>query len=314
MDRTIAKINQDIVLESDLAKVVARETGALSPKGAAQAVSKATPAMIRILFDTTLLKQAAKRQNIEVSDNELNQQVESMVAEIKKEFKSEKEFRAALAEESMSLEHLKSQLLERARLDYQVFRLVGKRFSVTESEARQQEAESAAHGNQETRIKLRRLAVPVRNSSEKACADVRERAARILEEGISFEDGVRKYSLAPGAKENGGEFEYMSLDKLAPDVRKAVENLQPGQATSPVISGGYASIFYVEGRRGARASLTERKFETARDQLLADLRRKANVQVFDTQLAAKLPPEYKKREAPPNNTAATAQTPPVRPR
>jgi parvulin-like peptidyl-prolyl isomerase len=147
-------------------------------------------------------------------------------------------------------------------------------------------------------LHLRRIAVPVpggKGSADKARDQVRQLAARIFEEGLSFEDGVRKYSRVPGAKEDGGDLGYLSPQKLAPQVCDAVRNLEPGQASVPVVTGGYASIFYVEGRHGARSLLLEKKFTETRESLLKELRRKANVQIFDSRLFKVLPDEYKRR-------------------
>src|SRR5690606_16298855 len=120
--------------------------------------------------------------------------------------------------------------------------------------------------------RLRRLGIPVKKNGEKEAAkQAREIVARIIREGISFEEGVRKYSQVPGAAQDGGDMGYMSSDKLSAAVREAVENLETGHASKPVLAGGYANIFYLEGKRGARSAVREQKFFEARTSLLHEL-------------------------------------------
>lgn len=299
MDRTIARVNQDIVTESDLGRIVADRTGSLNSHSSVS-IDKATTSDVGALFDRTLLLQAAKIRKIDPPESEMQQHVESMIADIRSHFPTEAEFRKGLAAEQLTLEELKSQLLKRAETDYRVYQLVTSRFSVTESDSRDYESECAARGESPLSLHLRRLAVPVpetKGGAEKARQQVRELAARIFQEGLSFEDGVRKYSRVPGAKEDGGDLGYLSPQKLAPQVCEAVRELELGQASVPVVTGGFASIFYVEGRHGARSLLLEKKFTENREALLKELRRKANLQIYDSRLFRLLPDEYKRSGA-----------------
>jgi parvulin-like peptidyl-prolyl isomerase len=298
VDRTIARVNSDIITESDLAHSVGERIGTFKATPAT-ALDKATSEDLEALLDKTLLLQAAKLRKIEPPDTEMQMQVERMIADIRTHFASEAEFRRALASEQISVEELKDQLLKRARSEYQVYQLVTARFSVSESEARSYEAECAARGESPLSLHLRRLAVPVegKGGTERARQEVRELAARIFEEGMSFEDGVKKYSRAPGAKEDAGDLGNLSAQKLAPQVLAAVKDLSAGQASAPVVTGGYASIFYVESKHGARSQLQQKKFIEQREALLHELRRKANVQIFDTRLMKILPADYREQVA-----------------
>lgn len=310
----MARVNSDVLTESDLARIVAERSGKFSPRFS-DVLDHVSTADVGALLDRTLLLQAAKLRKIQVPESEMQQHVETMVADIRTKFGTEAQFRAALAEEQLSLEELKQQLLKRAKTDYQVYQLVKSRFSVTEQTARQYEAECAARGELPLSVHLRRLAVPVKSGkggADKASAEVRDLAARILESGMSFEDGVRKYSRMPGAKEDGGDLGYLSADKLSAELAQATRDLQPGQATAPIVTGGYASIFYVEGKQGARALLVEKKFTENREALLKELRRKANIQVFDKRLIKTLPEEYRARlqsAAPRASQPPTPETP-----
>ncbi len=294
IDRTIAKLTDDILTESDLAEVIADVSGQYN-SSFISAFDSATSESVMSMFDRALLLQEAKRLKISPPSEELHSQVESMVQEIKGNFPSEKEFYQALAAEHVSLDGLKEQLLEKVKTDYMVFHVVNSRYSVSDADVEAYKQQQQAEGDAVESFRLRRLGIPVKENggAEAACREARALVARIITEGISFEEGIRRYSQVPGAAADGGDMGYMSTDKLSAEVRTAVQDLKVGQASAPVVAGGYANIFYMDGKRGARSALRERKFFDARKELLSDLRRKAQLQVFDDRLMKVLPETYR---------------------
>lgn len=310
IDRTIAKINDDIITESDLSEIVADVSGQFNSRFVA-AFDTATSQNVMSMFDRVLLLQEARRMKLNPPADELHSQVESMVNDIRANFASEKEFHQALAAEHISLEQLKKELLEKVKTDYMVFHVVNSRFSVSEEDVQRFKAVQTAGGEVVDSFRLRRLGVPVKEGGgvNAASREARALVARIISEGISFEEGVRRYSKVPGAAADGGDMGYMSADKLSPEVKAAVEDLQVGQASAPVVAGGYANIFYMDGKRGPRSALREQKFFEARDELLSSLRRKAVLQVFDNRLLKILPQEYQAAvPAPPNGHTTSHAT------
>lgn len=297
LDRTVIKINEDVLTESDLARTVGELSGSLGPPPS-DAVSRATSEVLVALLDKTLLQQAARRSKIEAPETEMQEQVEEMVQQIRAGFNSEADFRRALANEQLSVEDLKRQLLKRARTDFQVYRLVSSRFSITDQEVKAYEEELAAKGESPLSLRLRRLAIAVKNGTKQvAIQEARRVTEQIYTEGMTFEEGVRRYSQAPGATEDGGDLGYLSLTKLDNRVAEALKDLRPGQASEPIVTGNFANVFYVEGRRAARSYLLEKRFAEAKAAMVGELRRKANIQVLDPRLNHLLPPDYSPRVA-----------------
>jgi len=296
IDRTIAKLNDDILTESDLAEVQADAEGHFTT-GSTDPFLTATSETVASMFDRQLLVQEARRLKISPTQDEMNLQVENMVGEIRAKFASEKEFHQALANERISLDTLKDELLEKSKVDFMVFQVINSRFSVTDSEIEKYQGQMKATGQALTSYHLRRLGIAISKKvpAGTASARARQAVADIIQKGISFEEGVRRYSEIPGAEFDGGDLGYLSSDKLNKDVLAAVENLEAGQATAPIIAGGYANIFYLDGKRGARSALREEKFFETRDQLLKELRRKADLQIFDKRLLPLLSQDYEVR-------------------
>jgi len=294
LDRTIAKINDDIMTESDLGEIMADGAGRLNPAGTS-GFEGATSETVRALFDKALLLQEARRMQINPPTDEMNRQVEQMVREIRSNFSSERDFHQALASERISLDQLKLELLERSKTDYKVYHVINSRFSISEDDIKAHESQTGGEGAVTTSYRLRRLGIEItkKDGAEAARRKAREIVGRIITDGVSFEEGVRKFSQVPGAAEDAGDMGYMSSDKLNTEIRQAVEKLDVGQASVPIVAGGYANVFYVEGKRGSRSAVREKKFFEAREELLNELRRKANLKVFDDRLTRLLPDEYR---------------------
>jgi parvulin-like peptidyl-prolyl isomerase len=290
VDRVVAKLNEDIIMQSDVDDFLERRSRQTGEQQTLNAEN------LEALFDRTLLLQEGKKNLGKEPEEDLMQEVQETVAELRARYPSQEEFMKELARRDLTLDSLKERLMKNARTDFRVYRAVASRFMITDADVQRFEAAERAAGRTPLALSLRRLCVPVEGSGAaaeaRACERVRETLSRINREGLRFPEGVKKYSKFPGATVDGGKLGLVDFDKLAPAVQRAVAELQPGQVSQPVIAGSYACIFYVEGRREARALLFEKRFAEERKRLLTELRRHARLQVFDPALQRHLPESY----------------------
>lgn len=289
IDRTIAKVNDDILMESDLAEVIADLQGDFHPK-TSQAFNRATSESVQSMFDRTLLVQEARRMGISPNTDDLNDQVEAMVRDIRAGFTSEVEFHRTLAAERLSLDQLKQELLKKTKTDFLVYHAINSQVPSTRSS-------SASDSSTEPSVvsyRLRRLGIPIdkKNGAQQASREVQSLVAKIITDGVTFEEGVRRYSKVPDAALDGGDLGYLAADKLSSNVLKALEGLEVGHATVPVVAGGYANVFYLEGKRGEKSAQREKLFFETRQTLLERLRRRAVIQIYDDRLYSYLPESY----------------------
>ncbi len=154
VDRVIAKVNEDILTESDVAEIAAER----NRRSGADAKAFTTET-VGAVIDRTLLLQEAKKQKLGVPDDELQEEVEKMVAEIREQYPSENAFLEELANNGMSLEKLKNDLLKKARNDYKLYQAVSSRYSISDAEAARFEQDAQAEGKPIAQYKLRRLAL-----------------------------------------------------------------------------------------------------------------------------------------------------------
>lgn len=295
IDRTVARLNEDIITESDITAVYSDEQGNFKNPYTHSVIDVVTSSTIGSVFDNILLKQYAKKLGVKIPQDDINNQVDDMVAEIRSKFSSEQEFRAALAKDGLSIETLQTELQKKAKDDFLIYTAINSRFSVTAKDVKDFEATEGKDSLSYLSLKLRRIGVPVTkgvNQSE-AFEKVKSLVEKGIREGLNFEETVRNYSQIPHAAEDGGDLGYISMDKLSANVQNVVKDLSPGQASRPVVAGGYANIFYVEGRRGSKSHLTKKMFEDNRKSLLASQRHKANLAIFDERLYDKIPEEYR---------------------
>lgn len=296
LDRVIAKLNEDILTESDLREIVAEKSGEFDSK---QVKLKITPETLGALFDRTLLLQAARKENISVPDSEVQRHVEERITELRAQYPSEGAFKNYLAERHISLQQLKKDLMKRASDDFKLYQAVAKRFLVTDADAERYDAEQTRSGKQPLSFHLYRLAVPIEGSSDAARSKARARLNEVVRQlqskPVSFPEALRNFCESSDGEVFGSDMGFLDAGSLSPEVRKATQSLKPGEATPPMIVGESASVFYLEAKRGARSQLFEKKFSEERQALLRDLRARAHLQVYDNRLLPSIPKEYASR-------------------
>lgn len=288
VDRVIARLNEDILTISDVAEAAA-QTGRQS---------RLSPDLVGALLDRTLLLQAAKKAMVEVPDDDINRQVEEMVTDLQSHYDGDAGFRQALLEEHQTLERLKEELRRKAIIDYKLYRVVAARISLSDTDVAQYEKSTLANeGTPPEAFHLRQLSVPITGEGaagrNQALSRVAEQLSRMNAEGLSFVEGIKKYSTDALAKASGGDLGFMPADSLAPKVLQAVRDLKPGEVTPPMITGANASIFYLDSKRGARTTLFQQRFGEERTKLLDELRKKARLQVYDAEFAKYVPESYR---------------------
>lgn len=292
-DRVIAKLNDEVIFASDLAEILREKKGLLN---VSDPIASADKESVKALLDRTLLLGVAKRNVSAVPENEIHDQVEAMVAEVRSRYPSESEFQSDVKEQYGSLERFKQELARRATTDYRIARAVGMRFTVTDADVARFEEECRQKGIRPESYHLRRIGVPINEETSagrsRALARVEALLRTATEEHLQFAEAAKRYSEIPGEAAMGGDLGYIPAEKLAPEVRQALEKLAPGQVTRPLVCGNFACIFYLEAKRGAKSALYEKRFLESRDALLKEHRRKANLVVYESRLVSKIPPEY----------------------
>ncbi|MCM3767567.1 SurA N-terminal domain-containing protein [Neobacillus niacini] len=115
--KTVALVNDKEILGSDYNSVLSSIQGQMLQMGqdptSKEAVEQAKNQTIDSLVGQTLLLQEADKKNYKVTEEDINKQLDG----IKKQFKTDKEFEAALQKSGMDMKNLKSQIADEIKLN-----------------------------------------------------------------------------------------------------------------------------------------------------------------------------------------------------
>lgn len=235
VDKIVAQVNGEVITLFELNErvriyVTQVEKKTFNPGD--PAVKQLQERILRTMIDDILIRQEAIRLKANVSDTE----VEARIREIReKGGLSEEQFTQQLRLEGMTrkqfAEAIKKDTLKKNLLGYMVQRKV----VVGEEEVR------AYYDKNKSNLGLsavssgkgQRIGLIMLNKMDEAKA-LRQ---RIASGQISFADAARKFSTGPGA-ESGGDLGKVELKDLAPELRQALEKIQPGGVSEPVLLDG----------------------------------------------------------------------------
>lgn len=239
VDRIVAVVNDDIITLSKLHKAVqpylkqvaSSQRSETAKKQMVEAIEKE---MLNTLIDRTLTMQEAARQQISVSDAD----VQSAIENFKKQNGMDQEaFERGLESEGISLEEYRERVREDIMQSLLVNRVIRSRIIVTQSEI---EAYYQAHPEKfrgEEKYHLRNILA----ASESQAEQVLSR----LDQGLSFPEAARQYSSAPNAAE-GGDLGVFDIQTFSDSIKAAVKQLKKGEYSRMISTNQGFQIIYVE--------------------------------------------------------------------
>jgi peptidyl-prolyl cis-trans isomerase SurA len=239
VDRIVAVVNDDIITLSKLHKAVqpylkqvaSSQRSETAKKQMVEAIEKE---MLNTLIDRTLTMQEAARQQISVSDAD----VQTAIENFKKQNGMDQEaFERGLESEGISLEEYRERVREDIMQSLLVNRVIRSRIIVTQSEI---EAYYQAHPEKfrgEEKYHLRNILA----ASESQVEQVLSR----LDQGLSFPEAARQYSSAPNAAE-GGDLGVFDIQTFSDSIKAAVKQLKKGEYSRMISTNQGFQIIYVE--------------------------------------------------------------------
>lgn len=271
LEQILVKVNGEIVTKTDLEE---RQVAALRQRGRTmsdeelrKAIAEVTPELLVDAVDELLLMQRGKELGYKVTDEQFKRVLENIRKENKLE--DDAQFEAALKQEGLDLSQLRANI-ERQMIFNQVQQVeVMSRINVSEAEALAYYNDHKSEFTTPAQITLRELMVAVPGDGRTVNVALDEQAKAKAEgvlararKGESFEALVAEFSDSP-SKATGGLVGPLSSDELAPEIRKLLEALQPGQVTDVFRTTSGWAILKLESGTKAEA----KSFEQARDDI-----------------------------------------------
>lgn len=213
------------------------------------------PQVLRGLIDEKLQLQEAKKQNMTVSEDELNKGIEQIEKQNNMKPGQLDEFlRARGIDRSALVDQLTASIVW-AKL---VKREAAQATAISDDEIDDAMKRLQEHaGEPQSRVAEIFLAVD-NPAQEEQVRQLAERLSAQMKQGARFSAVARQFSQSASAAV-GGDIGYMRADQLAPELAKAVATLRPGELSPPIRSGGGYYLLLVLDRRTTAAPSGEQE-------------------------------------------------------
>jgi parvulin-like peptidyl-prolyl isomerase len=296
IDGVVALVNEEPVTFSEVREAVAEGMGI--PVGDADTFlreerdPKAVLRWVEGLVETVLVRKELEKQGQAVAEAEIDRAVESVR---KANGFDEKQFAEVLSREGLSLPAYRRRIRWQMERGAIVRARKFKEVTVTEDEVRDHFRESAERFlvGAQVRLEMIYFPLPAGEDAAERAAQARfaaQQAAGAIRKGATLPEAALLAGAAfPGAERIEGDF--VTTEDLMAEVQREVRRLRTGNTSQPFFTESGVYIVRVAGRRGGTPGsfaevkeslteeLTDRRSEKAFEDILADLKKSASLDV-----------------------------------
>ncbi|MEE4363873.1 MAG: SurA N-terminal domain-containing protein [Desulfotignum sp.] len=239
IDRIVAIVNNDIITLSELNDATRPYKERIAASDKSQADKKE---MIRSLerdildkmVDRTLTRQEAAKHNIIVSDADIQSAIENFK---KQNNLDQKGLEKGLEAQGITYAEYQDRIREDIMQSMLINRAVRSKVIITQADIETYYENHTDAFKGEKKYKLRNILLDTKQGIQ----DVVSR----LEQGVSFQEAARQYSMASNADE-GGDLGVFDMDNFNETIRDAVLPLKEKQYSDIIQAGQGYQIIYVE--------------------------------------------------------------------
>jgi peptidyl-prolyl cis-trans isomerase SurA len=274
IDRVVAVVNGDVIMMSELqeAIVLSRRDARALPEG-----PDLERTVLNRLVDHRLQVQEAKREKIEVTDDELRTQIEDFV---KRNGGDREKIEVQLQAQGVTWEALRRELRDQLLAQRVRGRRVVRRSSVTEAEVDRYLADNRDRFDAGLKYHARHIAVTADPTTSPAAWEHAKQEidsiVAALATGADFADLARARS-KDSTSASGGDLGWLARGELDASFERPLLALQKGQVTAPIRSGAGFHLLKLEDRE----ELTAERLADARQQVRDLLLQKKAQERFD---------------------------------
>ncbi|PKM87975.1 MAG: foldase [Firmicutes bacterium HGW-Firmicutes-12] len=233
----VAKVNEKGIDKEELYKVMLKQSGAQS---------------LDLLITNEIVNQEADKQNISVSEEEIDTEME----EIYEYYGGQEAVVQELATSGLTLEDLREDINMNTKLK----KLLEKRITISEEDMKAYFEENKDQFVEEEQVKASHILL----DSEETAKEIKEKLA----EGQDFSELAKTYSTDTSNKEYGGDLGYFTRGKMVPEFDQAAFSLKEGEISEPIKTEfGYHIILVVDKKDKQEANYDENK-SAVKDALL----------------------------------------------
>ncbi|CAN2047204.1 SurA N-terminal domain-containing protein [Candidatus Magnetomoraceae bacterium gMMP-1] len=259
VDRILAIVNNEIITLSDWRRAYipyARRVKEkrLGSRDEHKMLAKLRGDILNNLIDQKLANQQIKDAHIDISDKEIDADIER----IKKErFYTDEEFKQALEKQGLNIEEYRQQIKEQKLRSKLINLKVRSKIVITENDIKAYYESHPEQYRTKKKYHLRTIRALQNYESQKKMEDILKR----LKAGESFESLARIYA-EPSLAANGGDLGFFYDDKLSKKISDALKGVKEGEFTNLITTDNGYQIFFVEAIMSDKGkSIDEATFE-----------------------------------------------------
>jgi peptidyl-prolyl cis-trans isomerase SurA len=297
VDRVVAVVNDEIILMSELNEAINPFLSRLqeyqySQQEKEQLLYKLREDILTQLINERITDQQAKKAGIEITKEEVDASIEQMKQANRL---TDENLREALSEQGLTMEEFKEKIREQILRSKLVNREVKSKIVITKEDIKNTYHKEAGKFSETKKYYLRSILMKVpdnTNVKDKKAIETKMLAIhKKLEQGENFEELAKIHS-HPALASSGGYLGAFDPGTLAPNIREAVVNLNPGEFSSVLDTDQGYQIFFVdkiqnnEGRSldEASAEIEDRLYKEIVDERfnswLQELRNRSHIKII----------------------------------
>ncbi len=283
-DRIVAVVNGDIITMYELDKRFAPVMKQFEGKEISASDEERIMAMKRQLLDRwiedMLLLQECKRFNINVTEAEAEARLKAILQQNRM---NDQQLAAELTKKNLTRAEYMAEMRKEISISRLLDYMVRAKVAVSNEDVEAYYRNNMGAYESGRKVVLRLIVLPMDMDAE----SLRE---KIVDKDMTFEEAAKKHSVGPGA-ETGGDLGTLGWDQLAPDWRKMLEGMKPGEVSKPFdLSGRKALLKFVQDSSGdskplpavaeqIRDKLAKPKYEETYANFISKLKSKAIIEI-----------------------------------
>ncbi len=244
-------VNDKVITQSEVNKILmpiyTQYKSAYSGEELLQKLQEARKNVLNQMIEDKLMLQEAKKQGIEVSDEEL----EEKLNQVKSQFSNDEEFRQILKSENLTMLDLKEKYKEQIMIKKLINREVRSEIDITPTGVFRYYQEHEEDFRIPAKIKVQTILIRKTNETQSQSVNLKERIEKIykeLKEGTEFSKLAKEYSEDPSA-EDGGNMGYIKKGEMMAKIDKALFLLKVGEISDIIETKIGYHIFKVNDKK-----------------------------------------------------------------
>lgn len=269
IDRLLAEVNGEAITFSQVQTKVNK--GPLIEVSPYPALESDPPEKVALqdLVNKTLIMQKADELDLEISDSDLNEEINKF---LQRRNMTREALMEALAQQGMSFDQYKEDFRTQSIIQMFQGRELLPQLKITDRDVQLFYLRNSGSMAENIKLTLKQLDISVPPGAVDAVKEGKkqlvEKVYQELEGGMPFEQAVKIYSDSESARENGGAMPPIYLKDLAPTFQSSIKDLEEGRYSRPIETPGGYFIFYVSKKEFAG----NEQYEKQKPQLEAALR------------------------------------------